>query len=93
MPGPDPTAVWIEEGWNGRLTATYEVFLATNLSARGSDAPWPSCATCSVAAGSIAGALSPCRTSGVRTRVSVARVAAKRLRGSGGAGLGGSDQS
>ena len=34
MPGPDPTAVWIEEGWNGRLTATYEVFLATNLSAR-----------------------------------------------------------
>jgi hypothetical protein len=34
MPGPEPNAVWIEEGWDGRLTATYEVFLITNRSAR-----------------------------------------------------------
>ncbi|HVG48194.1 MAG TPA: hypothetical protein VM899_08695 [Rubellimicrobium sp.] len=34
MPAPDPNAVWIEEGWDGRLTATYEVFLITNRAAR-----------------------------------------------------------
>lgn len=30
MPGPDPQAVWIEEGWDGRLSVSWEVFLVTN---------------------------------------------------------------
>ena len=34
MPGPDPNGVCIKEGWDGRLTATCEVLLITNCSAR-----------------------------------------------------------
>jgi hypothetical protein len=34
MPGPEPSAVWIEESQSGRLSVAYDVFLITNRTAR-----------------------------------------------------------